>query len=128
VSRILVIEDDRNVRDVVATYLRRVGHDVLEAADGKRALSAIAADDIDLVITDINMPEMDGIEVITALRKSAPGAPVIAMSGGGLVHKQLLLDTARMLGAVHTLAKPFELEDLRKAVDAALGESPKELA
>ena len=123
-ARILVIEDDRTLRESITAYLTRLGHDVREAQDGRRAMRALEAGAVDLVITDINMPEMDGIEVINALRDAAAGAPVIAMSGGGLYAKELLLDSAHMLGAVSTLAKPFELEDLRRAVDAALSPSP----
>ncbi len=99
-----------------------------EAQDGRRGLQAIAEGGIDLVISDINMPEMDGIEVINALREATAGAPVIAMSGGGLYPRELLLDSAQMLGAVSTLPKPFELEDLRRAVEAALSGSQNEPA
>ncbi len=127
-ARILVIDDDRNVREAVASYLSRLGHEVREAQDGRRGLKAIAEGDIDLVISDINMPEMDGIEVINALREAATGAPLIAMSGGGLYPKELLLDSAQMLGAVSTLPKPFQLEDLRRAVEAALSGSQNERA
>jgi CheY-like chemotaxis protein len=120
VPRILVIDDDRGVREGVATFLRRLGHEVLEASDGVRGFEALRSQPFDLVITDLNMPDMDGIEVIDRLRESTNGCPVIAMSGGGLFAKELLLENAEMLGAVSTLAKPFELEELRDAVQAAL--------
>jgi CheY-like chemotaxis protein len=120
VARILVIDDERALREGVAAYLRRVGHFVVEAEDGRRGFDALQVDSFDLVITDINMPDMDGIEVIDKLREVTGGCPVIAMSGGGLFAKELLLANAAMLGAVSTLAKPFELDDLARAVREAL--------
>ena len=118
--RILVIDDDPAVRENVATYLRRLGHEVFEAPDGLRGFEILGSRSVELVVTDINMPDMDGIEVIDRLREATDGCPVIAMSGGGLFAKDLLLDNAEMLGAVSTLAKPFDLDDLRVAVEAAL--------
>jgi DNA-binding response OmpR family regulator len=120
-ARILVIDDDREVRDSIGSYLRRAGHEVRVASNGREALNGVRKPDIDLVITDLNMPDVDGIEVINELRESTASAPVIAISGGGLIDKQLLLDNARMLGAVATLAKPFELSELDRAIRAALG-------
>ncbi len=127
-ARILVIDDDRHVREGVVRYLNRIGHEVHEAHNGKRGLQAISEGDFALIITDINMPEMDGIELINALRDAVGGAPVVAMSGGGVYPKELLLGSAQVLGAVSTLAKPFELEDLRRAVDVALAKPPNEPA
>jgi CheY-like chemotaxis protein len=118
--RILVIDDDRGVRQGVSTYLRRLGYDVVEAPDGALGLKALESQPFDLVLTDINMPDVDGIEVIVKLREAAHGCPVVAMSGGGLFSKDLLLQNAEMLGAATTLAKPFELDDLAKAVESAL--------
>ncbi len=121
--RILVIDDDRGVRESVATYLRRIGHEVSEASDGRVGLGVLGSEPFDLVITDINMPDMDGIEVIDQLRDVSDGCPVIAMSGGGLFAKELLLKNAEMLGALSTLEKPFELDALHEAVTAALTKS-----
>ena len=115
---ILVIDDEKAVRDTMRRLLERQGHEVREAANGREALKA--APDYDLVITDINMPEMDGIEVIMALAERRPGLPVIAISGGGRLPKDLLLSSADMLGAVQTLPKPFDLSELNEAVDRAL--------
>jgi DNA-binding response OmpR family regulator len=120
VSRILVIDDDRGVRGGVAAYLHRLGHEVVEASDGSQGMKALRDEPFDLVITDINMPDMDGIEVIAQLREAADAVPVIAISGGGLFAKELLLANAEMLGAVRTLAKPFDLDDLGAAVREAL--------
>ena len=117
-ATILVIDDETAVRDTVRRLLERQGHEVREAANGREALRASA--DYDLVITDINMPEMDGIEVIMTLAERQPGLPVIAISGGGRLPKDLLLSSADMLGAVTTLPKPFDLTELIGAVDRAL--------
>jgi len=118
--RILVIDDDSGVRQSVTAFLRRLGHEVAEAEDGLRGFRMLQGGSFDLVVTDINMPDMDGIEVIDQMRDVAGSCPIIAMSGGGLFAKELLLANAQVLGAVSTIEKPFDLEDLRKAVDAAL--------
>jgi len=120
VARILVIDDDLNTREVLASFLRRLDHDVEIAANGKEAMAILDEDTPDLVITDINMPEMDGIEVINVLRDKSSDVPVIAMSGGGIYPKELLLDSAKALGAVITVDKPFQLGEIKEAVEAAL--------
>jgi CheY-like chemotaxis protein len=74
----------------------------------------------DLVVTDLNMPGMDGIELILAANKRWPEVPVIAVSGGGLMPKELLLANAEMLGAVTTLTKPLGIPELEAAVNQAL--------
>lgn len=118
--RILVIDDDNEVRRGVVRMLEHMGHDVVQAADGRQAMVLFEADPPDLVITDINMPEMDGIEVINQLRQMKAGVPIIAMSGGGRMPKEILLSSAGLLGAVGTLEKPFLLADLTSAVEEAL--------
>lgn len=118
--RVLVIDDDDAVRGGIVRYLRVTGHEVLEASGGAEALRLASGGDLDAVITDINMPDTDGIEVILALAEQRPGLPVIAISGGGLMPKELLLSSAGILGAVQTLAKPFELAELREALERAV--------
>ncbi len=119
-AHILLIDDDAGVRAGVGRFLQMQGHEVTEAADGAEAMRKARGLAVNLVVTDINMPDMDGIEVILELSKTQPGLPVIAISGGGRVPKELLLSSASLLGAVRTLAKPFELDELRLAVEAAL--------
>ena len=123
-SHILVIEDDVAFRRVVATVLRRAGHEVDEAGNGRDALELCERVRPDAVVTDINMPEMDGVEVIVALRQLRPGLPVVAMSGGGLMPKELNLKNAELLGAVDVIPKPFEPAELRDIVEAVLAASP----
>jgi len=115
-SRILLVDDEADVRRALATFLRGMGHDVRTAANGVEAIAALR-DSADLLITDINMPDMDGIEMVTTLREAASTMPIIAMSGGGLFDKGMLLDAAEALGADLTLEKPFDLEVLRAAVE-----------
>ena len=116
-SRIVVVDDDLQVLRAVAAYLRGLGHDVRTGTNGHEAIAALREAPADLVVTDINMPGMDGIEIITSLRDTASATPIIAMSGGGLFDGAMLLDSAEALGADRTLEKPFDLEELRRAVD-----------
>ena len=92
------------------------GHRVTEAGNGREAVKAFQAGRIDLVVLDMVMPEMDGVESLAALRRIDPRARVLAVSGGGSVDPLIYLDVARAMGATHTLAKPFEAEDFLGAV------------
>jgi len=118
---IIVVEDEPAIRETIARYLRTLGHDVPTAANGAEAMKLLDQGPVDAVITDIRMPEMDGLEFVHLLRQRQKRLPVIAISGGGMIPKELLLQSAGMLGAVATLQKPFELEQLRRAVEAAIG-------
>lgn len=119
-ARVLVVDDQREMRQSVRRVLSRMGHEVVEAADGREALAALATPPIDLVVTDLNMPEMDGIELILSVTDRWPSMPIIAISGGGLLPKELLLDNAAVLGALTALPKPLDLDALRDAVTTVL--------
>lgn len=119
-SRILIVDDDVSVQGSLQRILERAGHEVRVAMNGLQALQILAEAAPDLVITDVLMPEMDGIELIGKLTAHDPPIPVVAVSGGGKLPKEVMLDTAGALGAVHTLEKPFEVEDLLAIVDEAL--------
>jgi len=119
---ILVVDDLAQHRTGVRRIVERLGHEVTEADSGGEAMRALGARRYDLVITDINMPDVDGIELIIATGDRWPGIPIIAISGGGLLPKELLLDSASALGVVQTLPKPLDTEQLRAAIRAALGE------
>lgn len=110
----LVIDDDPTVRNVIARVIRREGHTAREAENGKDALRQFADDPADLVICDIYMPEMDGIELLRRFRETSPETRLMAISGGGAIAAHHLLDAAKALGAVAVLEKPFDLADLRK--------------
>ncbi|MGE0158757.1 MAG: response regulator transcription factor [Gemmatimonadales bacterium] len=125
-ANILLVDDEAGVRNSLAAYLTKCGHDVRLASNGIEAMEALKRAPVDVVVTDINMPDMDGIETVMALRDAATGVGVIAMSGGGLFDKSLLLDSAGALGADVTLEKPIDLDELRTAIDALLGrKSPR---
>jgi DNA-binding response OmpR family regulator len=112
--RVLVIEDNPGLRDLVRLTLESTGHEVLTATHGAEGLAYLGEHAVDLVITDLFMPEMDGIEVIAALRRRFPGVKVVAMSGRPGVD---YLTVARELGAARILRKPFAMDELLSAVD-----------
>lgn len=118
---ILVIDDDDALRATVRKVLERSGHEVRDASDGDRGLTIFREEDVDLVITDIIMPEKEGIETIQELREADPDLPILAISGGGRAHPSEPLTDARLLGADETLAKPFDVDDLRTTVERLLG-------
>ncbi len=119
-ARVLIIDDDPNILRSVAEILEEEGHEVREAGDGKSALELVADGAPDLIVSDMYMPEMDGIELLIRLRTDHPGTPVVAMSGGGYMAKEELLRNASMLGAVAVLEKPFTVERLIEVVNQAL--------
>jgi CheY-like chemotaxis protein len=120
-ARILLAEDDPAVRATVRAVLKRLGHEVTEAADGAAAIKQIEAETFDLVITDVIMPEVEGLEVVRAVRSRRPDCPIIAMSGGGRIAKEEILTWAEKFGARYVLPKPFSADELRTVVAASLG-------
>jgi CheY-like chemotaxis protein len=118
-ASILVIDDESAICEVIARTLAAAGHTVTQAADGRRALDHLRAQPADLVLTDLVMPELDGIETIMALRHLFPALPVIAMSGA-TGNAGLYLEIAKHLGVRHTLAKPFTAATLLDAINTTL--------
>lgn len=116
-KRVLIVDDDVGVRDVLRSMLEAAGYRVVLAENGKEAMNALKAEEADLILTDLVMPEQEGIETIKALRQEYPGIRVIAMSGafGGDY-----LRIAAYLGAHGTLAKPIQMEALLKLVEEVL--------
>ncbi len=119
-ATILVVDDDEAFRSMLRRTLERHGHDVREAAEGGAALRALSAATVDLVITDIIMPDMEGIETTRQLRRAYPDIKIIAMSGGGRMKAEGYLRAAKAFGAVRVLCKPFDNRELFAAIDAAL--------
>ena len=118
--RILLVDDDAPLRRLLAKSLTRAGYQVVEASDGNEALQLFQAHASDLVITDLIMPGIEGLELIMRLRKFCPQVRVIAISGGGRNAPEDYLSIAKTIGACHVLAKPFLNEALLGAVAAAL--------
>jgi DNA-binding response OmpR family regulator len=114
--RILVVDDNDDIRSMLELLLRREGFAVASAADGEQALALLAERPADIVITDLFMPERDGIETIVALRDRHPGAKIIAMSGWQSQRGPDYLAVAREIGAAGTLRKPFEPRELLRLV------------
>lgn len=119
-AKLLVVDDDPGMLQSLAQVLRRGGHEVVVARNGRDAMDLVRAERPDVIVTDINMPEMDGIETILEVRREREAIPIIAISGGGRVPPDLLLDSADMLGAFETLQKPLEAEALLASVERAL--------
>jgi DNA-binding response OmpR family regulator len=113
--RVLVIEDNGDMRDILRVALEGAGYHVLTASHGQEGLGYLSGHKVDVVLTDLFMPEMDGIEVIAALRRQFPGVKVVAMSGRPGVD---YLGVAKELGAARILRKPFAMHELLAAVSA----------
>jgi len=120
-AHILVVDDDEQMRGLLRAMLGQHDHEVETAADGKAALALVRRNAPDLVITDIVMPEKEGIETIMTIRGDFPDLPIIAISGGGQVDGECYLRMARKLGATSTLAKPFGPDELIDTVQDVLG-------
>lgn len=120
-ATILLVDDDEDVRYALAKVLRRGGHVVDVAEDGRQALARLAVGGVNLVISDIIMPEFDGIELLRQVNALFPELPVIAISGGGRIGKAEYLTLATCLGARRTLQKPIEPDELLREVGAVVG-------
>jgi DNA-binding response OmpR family regulator len=128
--KILVIDDDHLVRYALSKILSSNGYEVVTASDGRRGMVVLRAEHPDAVITDIIMPEQEGIDTIIQIRRERPGVKIIAISGGGRIRNIDFLNMAHSLGANDVLAKPFEVDELLSCLirlglpptaDAALG-------
>jgi DNA-binding response OmpR family regulator len=115
-ATVLVIEDDREVREYLVEVLSRAGHVVRTAANGRDGVALFRDEPAQIVITDIIMPEKDGIETILDLRREHPQLNVIAISGGGRSTPENYLHSARLLGADRAFRKPFKNEEILAAV------------
>lgn len=113
---ILIIDDDDSLRDALHRTLHKEGYTIMEANEGGRGLKEFARSPAALILLDMFMPDMDGIETIMELRRTHPGVRVIAMSGGGFKGTVDVLHIAEKLGVRRTLTKPFTREQLLDAV------------
>ncbi len=119
-TKILVIEDDSSFRNVLVQMLARAGYDVRQAGDGNQAVEVCADFQPDLVLTDIIMPDKEGLETIQDLLALNPNLKIIAMSGGGKFGPDSYLPLAQKLGAKATLQKPFMREELIATIQEVL--------
>jgi DNA-binding response OmpR family regulator len=119
-TRILVIDDDAHVRLTLQTVLTRSGFEVICASDGAEGLRLFRERAPDLVISDIIMPEQEGMATIKQAKSESPQTPIVAMSGGGRLGNSDILKLARAAGADDILAKPFVLADLITVVQRNL--------
>lgn len=120
-KRVLVVDDHQPIRQVVVEELEPFGWECREAADGEEALRALAAERFDVVLADIWMPNMNGLDLIRHVRELCPGTPIVAMSGGRdgapLHYTESFV---RLRGVSSLLRKPFEIESLVEALEGAL--------
>ena len=123
-ARILVIEDDHDVRALMQRELEAAGHEVRSAENGAQGLTLQRSAPCDVVVTDIYMPEKEGVETIRELREQFPDVKVIVISGGGRLGTPTsrIAVVARELGVAAVLDKPFDPSALLQSIDSALGE------
>jgi DNA-binding NtrC family response regulator len=115
---ILIVDDEPGIRELLCMMMESAGHTVVTAEDGAKAPKIMAAQPIDIVITDLLMPERDGLEFIAEIRKVYPKVKIIAMSGGGHIARDSYLRIAKNFGAHYLLEKPFSQAGVVGAIDA----------
>jgi DNA-binding response OmpR family regulator len=118
-ARILIIDDDPDMRAMLEKFLTSAGHEVILAADGRKGVEKYRTSPADLVITDLFMPNQEGLETIGELRRRFPEVAIIAMSGRP--DSGTMLSIAQKFGAIGMLHKPFAADELIAAVKKALG-------
>jgi len=125
VPLVLVVDDSRSSQEFIAELLLRRGYRVLTANDGREALNLARAENFDLVITDIFMPNMDGLELLVALRELQPTTPRIAVTAGIIGASEPFLNAAAAFGATATFLKPFASDAFLNCVDGLLKHGPR---
>jgi DNA-binding NtrC family response regulator len=123
-SRIVIIDDDSQHLAYLTTLLMRAGYHAVGFTSAQDALADIRTHSADLVITDLFMPDMDGFELLRAIRGLFPAMPVVTLSGDGLMERDFYLKCSTHLGAVASLTKPFEPEELRGLVARLVSRAP----
>ena len=124
-ARILVIDDEQHIRFLLEAFLAQDGHKVDLAENGKEGLKLIERNHYDLLITDVVMPEKDGLELIRELKGHVPRIRIIVISGGGLrLNIQHYLEMAKLLGADRVLPKPLDFLKLQITVNDVLEAKP----
>jgi DNA-binding NtrC family response regulator len=122
-GRILIVDDDARVRAMLVCALKAAGHQVYSAANGIDGTRFVGAIRPDLIISDLFMPEKEGLETITELHKRFPSVPILAISGGNFASESML-SVALRLGATNALEKPFDQDTLLVAIEKTLCMKP----
>ncbi len=125
-ARILVVDDEDLVRNTLRRILERDGHEVVEAENGEVALELFQQQAMDLVIADLFMPVMDGLELLNELRLKYPGTRMIAISGSVYERRPRFLEIAGRMESVKTLAKPFTAQEVISVVNETLEQETSE--
>ena len=120
-----MIDDNRWVRDFLGDALRDAGYRVVLAENGVEGLAHCRQEAMALVVTDLYMPDMEGLELIRILRREQPGLPIVAISGGGNFRQRTALSVAERFGAVRVLEKPVDVATLQRVVGECLS-APRE--
>ena len=121
--RVLIVDDDEQIRVLLQQMMEWAGFDVLVAENGKIAMQMQLKQPADLVITDLIMPEQEGLETISRLKKDYAGIKIIAISGGGRIGPEAYLPAALELGADLVFSKPFDVQEVVNSVKELLGDS-----
>jgi len=111
-AKVLLVDDDDTVLYSLSRALKQAGYEVLEASNGLAVVDIISKNQPDILVTDLIMPEQEGISTITKVKELYPDLPIIAISGGGRNLGSDFLDIAMYIGANATLAKPFDESEL----------------
>lgn len=121
-ARILVVDDEAPIRHMLNDLLTDTGHEVLESEDGEQAIQILSDNDVDLVITDLVMPKLSGIQLIMSMQDEDSDIPIIAISGGGGITGRFdYLPIAQLIGAERIIRKPFSMQEMSIAVTNAVG-------
>ena len=120
-ANILVIDDEQSIRKLLTLMLKKENHDIQTACDGKQGIRMAKELSPDLVITDLIMPEKEGLETIREIKEFNPDIKIIAISGGGVVQPEMYLKMAEKIGADHSFTKPVDTDSFLSAVNQLLG-------
>ena len=123
-ANVLLVEDEPLVLETLSSAIKSSGHTVVTASNGVLGLKRFAEQQFDLVVTDIIMPDKEGIEMILEMRRQKPDAKIVAISGGGRTGNVEFLKMAESFGAMATLKKPIRLAELLKVLSEYLGDGP----
>ncbi|MBU0690790.1 response regulator [bacterium] len=121
-ARVLIVDDDKNIGDVLLETLTFEGYEPIYVEDGSAAMNILREQHIDVTLMDIIMPKQEGLQTIRQIRKEFPEVPIIAMSGGGRVGPTNYLTVAKLLGARYAFTKPINNEELLHAINVLIKE------